>query len=181
MTDKRVDELDQGPNILETERLALRRLSDADAEFVLELLNEPSFIHFIGDKGVRNLADARNYLQNGPCKSYVEHGYGLYLTVLKKDGARAGMCGLLKREELPDPDIGFAFLPAYRMQGYAAEAAAAVLQYAREQLGMSRIIAITAADNRNSIGLLQKIGLSFERMIRLSEDADEIKLFATDT
>ena len=167
-------------SVLETDRLALRQLSNDDAGFILELLNEPSFIRFIGDKGVRNLADARNYLQNGPCKSYAENGYGLYLVALQDNGAPLGICGLVKRDELQDPDIGFAFLPAFRTQGYACEAAAAVLRHAREQLGLSRIVAVTAPDNRSSINLLRKIGLSFERMIRMSDDADEIELYATD-
>ncbi len=167
--------------VLETERLILVRLSHADAEFMLELLNEPSFIRFIGDKGVRTVDDAREYLSNGPIRSYAENGYGLYLATLKEDGACIGICGLVKRDELQDPDVGFAFLPAYWSRGYASESAAAVLQYAREKLGLGRIVAITAPENMSSVNLLHKLGLSFEGMIRLTDDTEEISLYATDS
>lgn len=165
-------------NVLETDRLILRRLTTDDAEFILELLNEPSFLRFIGDKGVRTLADARSYLLQGPIASYNLHGFGLY-AVTRKEGATAiGICGLLKRESLPDVDIGFAFLPAFWSQGYALEAASAVKMYGLNSLGLRRIVAITNPDNEPSIKLLEKIGLQYERMIRLAEDGPEIKLFA---
>ena len=163
--------------VLETERLILRRLSTDDAEFVLELLNEPSFLRYIGDKGVRNLDDARQYILNGPVASYEKNGFGLYLVALKPDGTPIGINGLVKRDTLPDPDIGFAFLPAYWSKGYAFESAAAVMNYARAVLGLTRILAITSPDNEASARLLDKIGLRFERLIKLSEDATEVKLF----
>ena len=163
--------------ILETERLILRELSTDDAEFVLELLNEPSFLRYIGDKGVRNLDDARQYILNGPVASYERNGFGLYLVELKGGRIPIGISGLVKRETLPDADIGFAFLPAYWSQGYAVESAAAVMNYAREVLGLTRIVAITSLDNEASARLLGKIGLRFERLIKLSEDAEEVKLF----
>ena len=166
--------------VLETERLILDRLSHDDAKFILELLNEPSFIRFIGDKGVRTVEDAREYLSNGPIRSYGLYGFGLFLTRLKKGRSRIGICGLVKRDELQDPDVGFAFLPAYWSQGYAAESAAGVLRYSREQLGIRRIVAITTPDNHSSIKLLCKLGLSFERMIRLPDDPKEIRLYAAD-
>jgi RimJ/RimL family protein N-acetyltransferase len=163
--------------VLETERLLLRKLSTDDAEFVLELLNEPSFLRYIGDKGVRNLDDARQYILNGPVASYGRNGFGLYLIELKETGIPIGISGLVKRDTLPDADIGFAFLPAYWSKGYAVESAAAVMNYAREVLGLTRILAITSLDNEASARLLGKIGLRFERMIKLSEDAEEVKLF----
>ena len=167
--------------ILETERLRLRHLTpDTDAEFILELLNDPSFIRFIGDKGVRDLDAARRYIVDGPVKSYDANGFGLYLAELKTNETPIGICGLVKRDTLPNADIGFAFLPAYWNQGYAFESAAAVMDHARERLKLGRILAITSPDNEASGKLLDKIGLRFERMIRLSEDAPEIKLFATD-
>lgn len=166
--------------ILETERLVLRELTTDDAEFILELVNDPSWLQFIGDKGVRNLYDARQYIINGPMASYAQNGFGLYLVQLKDTGTSIGMCGLVKRDTLPDADIGFALLPQFWAQGYAYESAAAVLGYARETLGRKRILAITSSDNEASAKVLGKIGLKFERMIRLTEDAPEIKLFSSD-
>ena len=167
--------------ILETERLRLRHLSpDIDAEFILELLNGSSFIRYIGDKGVRDLDAARRYMIDGPVKSYDAHGFGLYLVELKMNAAPIGICGVLKRETLPDPDIGFAFLPVYWNQGYAFESAAAVMQHARETLKLGRILAITSPDNEASGKLLDKIGLRFDGLVKLTEDAPEVKLFTTD-
>jgi RimJ/RimL family protein N-acetyltransferase len=165
--------------VLETERLILRHLSIADAEFVLELLNEPSFIRYIGDKQVHTLDDARAYVLNGPVKSYETYGFGLNLVELKPEGQPIGICGVLKRDTLPDPDIGFAFLPDYWNQGYAFEAAAAVMKDARERLGVKRVLAITTPDNDASAKLLTKLGLRFDRLVKLSEDAAEVKLFTS--
>ena len=166
--------------ILETERLILRRLSDEDAAFVVELLNQPSFIQYIGDKGVRTLDDARRYIQDGPVKSYEENGFGLNKVELKSSGTPIGISGLVKRNTLPHADIGFAFLPEYWNQGYAIESARAVMDHARNVLGIDRVVAITSPDNEASGKLLEKIGLKFERMISLSEGAAEVKLFAPD-
>jgi len=167
--------------ILETERLTLRHLSpDTDAEFILRLLNEPSFLRYIGDKDVRTLDDARTYIRNGPLKSYAENGFGLYRVGLKESDAAMGICGLIKRETLTDPDIGFAFLPEYWNQGYAYESAEAVMQHARAELGLGRILAITSPDNDASGKLLGRIGLRFQRVVRLSEDTAKVKLFASD-
>ena len=166
--------------VLETERLILRCLSEDDAAFVVELLNEPSFIQYIGDKGVRTLDDARQYIQNGPVKSYRENGFGLNRVELKSNGKPIGISGLVKRATLPDADIGFAFLPEFWNQGYAIESARAVMDHARNVLGIDRVVAITSPENEASAKLLEKIGLKFQRMISLSEGAAEIKLFAPD-
>lgn len=166
--------------VLETERLVLRKLSTDDAEFVLELLNEPSFLRYIGDKGVRNIDDACHYILTGPVDSYERHGFGLYLVELKETDLPIGISGLVKRPALTDADVGFAFLPAYWSKGYAVESASAVVAYARNVLGLNRILAITTPDNNSSINVLRKIGLRFERMIRLSEDEPELKLFASE-
>ena len=163
--------------VLETERLILRKLSTDDAEFVLELLNEPSFLRYIGDRGVRNLEEAKQYILNRLVTSYERNGFGLYLVELRESRIPIGISGLVKRDTLPDPDIGFAYLPAYWSKGYAVESAAAVMNYAREVLGLTRIVAITSLDNEASAKLLGKIGLRFERLIKLSEDAEEVKLF----
>lgn len=166
--------------VLETERLILRRLTAEDAGFILELLNEPSFLRFIGDRGVRNLEDARRYIAERLVGSYERNGFGLYLVELKETGAAVGMCGLVKRDALTDADVGFAFLPAYWSKGYAFESASAVMTYAREVLGMRRVLAITNSDNEASERLLVKLGLRFDRMIRLSGESKEIKLFTSD-
>lgn len=165
--------------IIETERLILCHLAADDAEFVLELLNQPSFIRYIGDKGVRTLDDARRYIADGPVKSYAVNGFGLNLVRLKAGHTPIGICGVLKRDTLPDPDIGFAFLPSFWNQGYAFEAAAAVMTHARQTLGLPRILAITSPDNEASEKLLGKIGFRFSRLMKLAEDGDEVKLFTT--
>jgi RimJ/RimL family protein N-acetyltransferase len=151
-----------------------------DARFILKLLNEPSFLRYIGDKGVRTLADAVDYIQNGPVASYEPFGFGLYLVELKEGKVPIGICGLLKRETLADIDVGFAFLPAFWSKGYAFEAASGVMEYGRGVLGIGRIVAITAPENDSSIRLLEKMGLKFERQMVLSEGAPEIKLFASE-
>jgi len=168
-------------NVLETGRLAMRRLTVDDSAFVLELLNEPSFLQFIGDKGVRNLDDARNYILTGPVASYERFGFGLWLVVLKADAAPIGICGLLKRDTLPNVDVGFAFRPAFWSKGYAFEAASAVLTYGREAFGLRRIVAITSPDNASSAALLEKLGLRFERTLTLSGDGEDIRLFGVET
>ncbi|MEE8526988.1 MAG: GNAT family N-acetyltransferase [Gammaproteobacteria bacterium] len=170
-----------GPvTVLETERLLLSHLSVNDTEFILELLNDPAFLEFVGDKGVRTLDDAREYILTGPVDSYKRHGFGLYMARLKVGGAPIGICGLVKRESLEDADIGFGLLPAFRGKGYAIEAAAAVLEHARAALGFSRILAVTSPDNHGSIRILKKLGLRFEKMISLSDDDPDIKLFVSD-
>jgi RimJ/RimL family protein N-acetyltransferase len=163
--------------VLESRRLVLREFHLDDAEFILKLLNEAAFLRFIGDKGVRSLADARDYLRKGPLESYRRFGFGLYLASLRADGTPIGMCGLVKREGLADVDVGFALRSLYWSQGYAVEAAAAVLEYGKRRLSLGRIVAIANPDNHASIAVLEKIGLKFERMLRLSADAAELKLF----
>ena len=166
--------------ILETERLQLRRLSVDDAEFILRLLNEPSFIQNIGDRGVRTLDDARAYILKGPVASYEKFGFGLWMVESKPRATPIGICGLLKREVLEDVDIGYALLPEFWSQGYALESASAVMSYAREKLRATRVLAVVNADNQSSIRLLEKLGFQFERMVRLSENSPEIKLFAAE-
>lgn len=163
--------------VLETARLNLRHLTDADAPFILELLNDAAFLQFIGDRGVRTLEDARRYIEQGPQQMYAAHGIGLWLTELKTDRTPIGLCGLLKRPTLPDVDIGFAFLPAFRGQGYAYEAAAATLAYGHQQLGLPRLVAITHPENHASAALLEKLGLRLEGLIRLTADSAEVRLF----
>ena len=166
--------------IIETDRLQLRRLSVDDAEFILRLLNEPSFIQNIGDRGVRTVDDARGYIVKGPITSYERFGFGLWMIETKSPLAPIGICGLLKREVLDDVDIGYALLPEFWSHGYALESASAVVSYAREKLGLKRVVAVTNSNNQSSIRLLEKMGFKYERMVQLSEGAAEIQLLATE-
>lgn len=163
--------------VLETERLVLRRLTLDDAEFIFRLVNEPAWLRYIGDKHVRNLDDARNYLRTGPLDMYDRLGFGMFLCELKSTGEAVGSCGLLKRDTLPDPDIGYAFLPEHWGKGYALEAASAVLKYGHREHRLPRILAITSPDNERSIQVLQKCGMHFQRSIEMAEQ-DQVKLFA---
>ena len=166
--------------IIETARLQLRRLSIDDGEFILRLLNEPSFIQNIGDRGVRTIDDARGYIIQGPITSYEKFGFGLWMVETKSPSAPIGICGLLKRDVLDDVDIGYALLPEFWSQGYALEAASAVVCYAREKLGLKRVVAVTNPGNRSSIRLLEKMGFKYERLVQLSDGAPEIQLLAVE-
>lgn len=163
---------------LSTPRLTLRPLTLADAPFILELLNDPDWLRYIGDRGVRTLDDARRYLQDGPIASYARNGFGLLAVDLKADGTTIGMCGLIRRDTLDDVDLGFAFLPAYRGQGYASEAGAAVLAHASDVLKLKRIVAITTQDNAGSMAVLRKLGFRLEGLIAWPEDGEVLNLFA---
>jgi RimJ/RimL family protein N-acetyltransferase len=166
--------------ILETERLVLRRLTADDAPFILQLVNEPSWLLHIGDKGVRTLEDARNYIDQGPIEMYGRLGFGLYLVELKASGEPIGMCGLIKRESLEDVDVGYAFLPRFWAKGYAVESASAVVSHGKSAFGLSRIVAITSKENHALAKVLGKLGFRFERAVRLAVDAAEVNLYAID-
>ena len=163
--------------ILETERLTLRQMNVDDEKFIYALVNEPAFIRYIGDKSVRTLEDARDYILTGPVASYAKLGFGLYLVELAETGAPIGICGLLKRDALEDVDIGFAFLEQFWGNGFAYESAAAVMGYGRNVLRIPRIVAITSPDNEGSIRVLRKIGLEFEKMIRMPGSDEDTRLF----
>jgi len=165
---------------IETERLVLTELSDDDAEFVLGLVNEPSFLRYIGDRGVRTLPDAVRYIRQGPVANYAKYGYGLLRVGLKPAGTPIGICGVLRRDTLPDPDIGFSLLPAWWARGFAHEAAAAAMTHARETLAVGRVLAITTTDNDPSIRLLAKLGFRFDRLVRLGDDPADLRLFISD-
>ncbi len=162
--------------IIVTERLVLREVNINDADFILDLLNSKGWLQFIGDRNVRSLPDAEKYIADRIIKSYIDHGLGLYLVELKTSGTAIGLCGLIKRDTLDDIDIGFAFLPEYNGFGYAFEAAISTLQFAFESLEINRLVAITTPDNINSIKLLEKIGMQFEKKI-LFEEKEELFLF----
>ncbi len=164
-------------NAIETERLQLTELLEADAAFMLELLNSPAWLKYIGDRGVKTLDDAAQYILNRIIPSYRKNGFGFYLVKLKENGVAIGICGLVKRDGLEHIDIGFAFLSGYDGKGYGYESASAVMQYAREVLKLGTIVAITTKDNVPSINLLKKIGLHFKEMVSLPGDEEELMLF----
>jgi RimJ/RimL family protein N-acetyltransferase len=165
--------------IHETARLLLSEFDEADTAFILELVNSEGWLKYIGDRQIKTCEAAMAYITNGPRKSYEKHGFGLYAVRLKDTGIPIGMCGLIRRDTLDAPDIGFAFLPAFAGMGYAFEAAAHTLQHAREVLMLERILAVTLPSNERSIHLLEKLGLKNEVTISFSGSSDELLLYAT--
>jgi [ribosomal protein S5]-alanine N-acetyltransferase len=164
--------------VLRTARLALRHFDRADAPFIFELLNEPSWLQHIGDRGIKTLSDAERYIQDGPVTMYTRLGFGLYLVELTGSSESVGMCGLIKRDTLEDVDLGFAFLSRFWGNGYAYESAAAVLSYATTRLGINRIVAITAPNNQTSSKLLRKLGFTLERLITATGDGQDLMLYS---
>ena len=167
-----------GDKVLETERLELGIIGEEDAEIMLAIWNDPGFIRNVSDRGVRTIEEAREAIRDGAQKLFDDYGYGPYWMQLKSDGTRIGICGLFKRDNLDDPDIGFAVLPNWIGRGYAGEAATAVVAYARDELRLSTITAIVSPGNEPSIGLIQKLGMTFDRMITMPGDDDEIRLYS---
>jgi RimJ/RimL family protein N-acetyltransferase len=165
------------PPEFETARLKVRRLDFDDAPFLVGLLNQPSFLANIGDRGVRNVDDALRYLREGPLASYERHGFGLWHVSRRADDTAMGMCGLLKRDILPDVDLGYAFLPQFWGHGYAFEAAEATLRQAGEKFGLSRVIGVVSAGNAASIRVLEKLGMRFERMISMRPEEPDVRLY----
>jgi ribosomal-protein-alanine N-acetyltransferase len=163
--------------ILETPRLRIRAFTVDDAPFAYELVNDPDWIRNIGDRNVRTIEDACGYLERGPIAMQEKHGFSLFAVILKESDVTIGMCGLIRRDVLEDVDIGFAFLPAYRGQGYALESAQAVMDYAWEVLRLERLVAIVAPGNAPSIRLLESLGFTFERLIRLPNDDEDLRLY----
>ena len=164
--------------VAQTERLLLRWLDPGDSAFILELVNDPSWMRYIGDKGVKTIQDAKRYIENGPVEMYQRLGFGRYMVDLKENGVPIGICGLIKRDALPDVDLGFAFLPRFWGNGYAFESASAVMSYGREALGLSRIVAILSQDNHRSAKLLEKLGFRFDSTVSLQPGGDQLMLYA---
>ena len=165
---------------LETERLSLRRLVRDDAVFILRLLNEPSWLEFVGDKNVYTLNDAKKYIELAPLTMYQQYGYGLFLVIDKNSGKPMGLCGLMKRDNLEDADLGYAFLPEFWSQGFALEAVKGILEYARNTHHLSRILALSKSSNASSIKLLKKVGFIFERDLKLLEDEENLQIYQLD-
>ncbi len=169
--------------LIETERLVIRELdAERDAAFILDLLNQPSFIKYIGDRGVRTVDESRDFIENRYRQSYRDHGYGLYTVALKSEipdpDSPIGICGFVRRPGLDGPDIGFAFLPQFERQGFALESAAAMMRYGDETLGFTEVFAITTLDNTSSIRLLEKLGFSFEKLVTMPGGDEELRLFS---
>lgn len=167
-------------HILETARLTLRRMTTNDAPFVIELLNEPSYHQNIGDRGIRTLADAGKYITEQFIGSYEKYGFGLYLVKLKNSSTPIGIAGLIKRDSLKNVDIGFAFLSQHHQKGFAVESALGILDYAKNMIGLERVVGITVPHNVASIKVLERIGMKFERNITLPEIGHEDKFFSLD-
>jgi RimJ/RimL family protein N-acetyltransferase len=165
---------------LQSERLILQELQDADAPFTLTLLNDGDFIEHIGDRQVRSLSQARAYLNEKAIPSYALNGFGMYAVRRKDTGETIGMCGLVKRDSLEDIDLGYGFLPTARGRGFALEAARLVVGWASTELGLRRLVAIVSPANKPSIRLLEKLDMQYESMIRLADEEQEVCLYALD-
>lgn len=163
-----------------TERLIISPFTAEDAPFIFELLNMPEWIQFIGNRNIKTLHDAEHYIVAKLMPSYAQNGFGFYIVKLKDGETPIGMCGLVKRDSLENEDIGFAFLSAFTGKGYAFEAATATLVHAKEDLKLRKISAITVHDNKNSIRLLEKIGLTFQKTIKVADDNEKLLLFEKD-
>jgi RimJ/RimL family protein N-acetyltransferase len=168
-----------GP-ILQTERLELRWLTQDDAEMMLAIWNDPAFLRYVGDRGVRTVEQAREALTAGPLRLYADYGYGPFRLALRDDGSDAGICGLFRRDGLDEPDIGFAILREYRGEGLGFEAATAVLDHARDTLRLPGVTAIVSPQNGPSVGLLEKLNMGYERTVRLPGDDQDVSLYRID-
>ena len=169
-----------GPAELETRRLALRRLVPGDAAFYLALVSDPAWVRFIGDKKLKSLEEARKSLEEGPIAAYARTGFGLLRVDRRSDGQPLGICGLIKRETLDDVDLGFAFLPAYRGQGFALEAAEAAVAHARDELRLRRLVAIASPENTDSLKLLARLGMKHEKTFSMPGETRLTTLYAID-
>jgi [ribosomal protein S5]-alanine N-acetyltransferase len=165
---------------IETARLSIREISEADGEFIFGLMNEPAYIRYIGDRGIRTPENARAYILDKLAASYARFGFGMYLVELKGGPEAVGICGFVKRDSLEHPDIGFAFLREHWSRGFAFEASSAVLGHGFGALGLKTVLGVTLPDNRGSIRLLERLGLRFQKMIRLPRVDRDSMLFSTE-
>jgi len=167
------------PVLIKTARLKMHATTVDDAELLLAVWNDPAYIRYVTDRGIRTVRQARKAIKNGAQQLFRDFGYGPYCVSLKSDGSMIGICGLFRRPNLEDPDIGFSFLPEYGSKGYAHEAAEAVLAYARDALDIRTLNAIVSPENSASLRLIDKLGLTFERMVTMPGDRKEICLYST--
>jgi ribosomal-protein-alanine N-acetyltransferase len=173
-----------GPNalrpVLETPRLLLRWLVPDDAAFIQELVNQPSWLANIGERNVHSPEDAVGYITKGPRTMYAKYGFGLWCVTRKEDGVPVGLCGLLQRDYLDHPDIGYAFLERHQGQGYGSEACLATLAHARSEFGARRLMAIVLPSNAGSIRILEKLGMRLQGPITPPGDDEELFLYGTE-
>ena len=163
--------------IFETERLLLRPTNGDDAAFILELLNTPKWLHFIGDRNVKSLEDARDYINNKILPQFRQQGYGNYTVTRKSDGLKVGSCGLYNREGVDGVDIGFGFLPAYEKKGYGFESALKIKDMGINYFKLKQISAITNKENKASRDLLTKLGLQYVKVIQLPDSDEKLMLY----
>ena len=163
--------------VIETDRLILRKFISDDFPLIYKLLNSPGWLKYIGQRGIKGEDDARGYIENLIIPGYEKHGFGFYLMLRKDDGTHMGMCGLVKRDTLDDIDIGFAILPEYEGKGYTTEAAIATMEFAKNEIGLKKIAAITVPYNTGSIRILEKLGMKLEKMINIPNDPEELMLY----
>lgn len=161
--------------ILRTERLVLRELNSSDAQFINALLNTPKFIKYVGDRNVRDDAAALDFIVNKYTPSYTANGYGLWAVETCK-GTPIGMCGFVKRDYFDEPDLGFAFLPEHERKGYGYESALGSLKFGREELGFTKVLAITSLNNNASVSLLKKLGFVDDGIIE--PESEKLRLFS---
>jgi RimJ/RimL family protein N-acetyltransferase len=164
--------------IAETERLLISKLSLEDAPFFLELVNSPNWLKYIGDRHLKTVKDAEDYLANGTLKSYLDNGFGFYKLELKENNKPIGTCGLIKRDQLEEVDLGFAFLGEFEGLGFGYEASLAILKLAKDEFHLKKLVAITLPINSRSIKLLEKLGFAYEKRVIPFEDNEELLLFA---
>ncbi|PIA79124.1 GNAT family N-acetyltransferase [Gaetbulibacter sp. 4G1] len=165
--------------IAETERLLISKVSLQDAPFFVKLMNTPHWLKYIGDRNIRSVKDAEANLKNGILKSYKDNGFGFYKVLLKAENNKTiGTAGLIKREQLDDVDVGFGFLPEYEGKGFGFEASVEIMKLAKSEFKLKKVVAITNPDNHNSIKLLEKLGLVFEKRVNPFEEDKELLLFA---
>ncbi|MFI5185425.1 MAG: GNAT family N-acetyltransferase [Chitinophagales bacterium] len=164
--------------IIESKRLLLRPFIPGDSNFILELLNTEGWLKYIGDRNVKTIQQANYYLENGPIKSYKVNGFGLSMVQLKENNKPIGMSGLIRRDYLDHPDIGFAFLPGYTGKGYAYEIAKEIIYYGFNRLQLQQILAITLPENSSSIRLLEKLGLRYQKKVISKDTNEELSLYS---
>ncbi len=168
------------PVLARTPRLLLRELAHDDAAFIMELVNDPAWLRFIGDRNVHSLEDARGYIDKIRDGSYAVHAFGLWAVTALATGEALGMCGLIKRDTLEHVDLGFAFLERHRGKGYAREAARAALELAHARFRLVHLVAVTNLDNTASQKVLESLGFRFERQIDWEASGEVLALYAWD-
>lgn len=164
-------------DVLQTARLRLRHFERRDAAFILELLNEPSWVANIGERHVRDLAQAEAWIEEKLVAVYARLGFGFWAVERQEDGALLGMCGLIRRDTLPAADLGYAFVPRAWGRGYAREAAAACLHHARAALGLAEVLAITGPDNQASQRLLADLGFTLRETTVLAGETRQTQVW----